>query len=144
MSSVCGSASQVVSMELLHFGSHGNDDLNKLCYTPQGLNILALGKHPRGDTYDAVELMQGDVAIQMPTDLRTVALFEAEPEFRPRQRKGITALTVDIPSSNHRARSNDTRPASRWKTPEFALYYAVFLTAVPIMVWVPANLSSSA
>jgi protein-cysteine N-palmitoyltransferase HHAT len=88
--------------------------------------------------------MQGDVVIQMPTDLRTIAPFETETEFRLRQRKGITALTVDIPSSNHRARSNDTRPPSRWKTPEFALYYAVFLTAVPIMVWVPVVLSSSA
>ena len=88
--------------------------------------------------------MQGDVTIQMPTDLRTVTPFEAEPEFPPRQRKGITVLTVDIPSSNHRARSNDALPPSRWKTPEFALYYAVFLIAVPVMVWVPVHLSSSA
>jgi hypothetical protein len=93
---------------------------------------------------DAIELMQGDVSIQMPTDLHTVAPFELESEFHPRIRKGITALTVDIPSSNHRRRSDETRPSSRWKTPEFALYYAAFLTVVPIMIWVPVNLSSSA
>jgi hypothetical protein len=105
---------------------------------------LALGNHTKANRNDAVELMQGDVSIQMPTDLRAVAPFELESELRPRKHKGITALTVDIPSSNRSPRSNDTRPPSRWKTPEFALYYAVFLTVVPIMVWAPVSLSSSA
>lgn len=79
----------------------------------------------------------------MPTDLRTVVPFELESAFRSQKSKGITALTVDIPSSNRGPRSEETRPPSRWKTPEFAFYYVVFLTVVPIMIWVPVDLSSS-
>jgi hypothetical protein len=88
--------------------------------------------------------MQGEASIRMPTDLRTVTPFELEAEFRPRKRKGITVLTVDIPSSKRGPPSDETRPHPRWKTPEFAFYYAVFLIAVPIMIWVPVDLSSSA
>jgi hypothetical protein len=80
----------------------------------------------------------------MPTDVRPLTAFEFESELRPRNRKGITVLTVDIPSSNRIPTPDEGRPPSRWKTLEFALYYAVFLTVIPIMVWVPVDLSSSA
>ena len=32
-------------------------------------------------------------------------------------------------------------PPARWKTPEFLLYYLVFLTAVPYMFWVAYDVS---
>lgn len=87
--------------------------------------------------------MQKDVSIQMPTDLHRTVPFELESEFRPRS-KGITALTIDIPSSNHTPSSDEVHPSPRWKTIEFALYYAIFMTVVPVMIFVPVWLSSSA
>lgn len=91
-------------------------------------------------------MQRGDVSIEMPTDLHsssTMAPLELEPDLDTPKRKGITKLTVNIPSSNRRPRAEDTRPPSRWKSPEFAFYYAVCLTVVPIMIWVPVDLSSS-
>lgn len=93
--------------------------------------------------------MQGDTVIPMPTDLRAsttnVSPFELEGEPVPRKRKGIVRLTVDIPSSNRVPRSDNARspPPSRWKTPEFAFYYAAALIVIPLMIWVPIDLSSS-
>lgn len=89
--------------------------------------------------------MRGDALIEMPTDLRPHANmdpFELDQDISRPGRKGITKMTVDIPSSNRGQRPGETRPPSRWKSPEFALYYAVVLTMVPIMAWVPVGLSS--
>ena len=36
--------------------------------------------------------------------------------------------------------TKDARP-SLWRTPEFFGYYFVFLTVVPIMVWIPMQIS---
>ncbi|VDB87298.1 unnamed protein product [Peniophora sp. CBMAI 1063] len=56
-------------------------------------------------------------------------------------RKGILRATVDVPAA--RADSSARRGPSRWRTPEFYVYYVVFAAAVPWMVWVPLRLSST-
>ncbi|PWN28141.1 putative GUP1-Multimembrane-spanning protein essential for proton symport of glycerol [Jaminaea rosea] len=79
-------------------------------------------------------------------------------------RRGIVGLTVDVaaPMPKQRLASTAARngtaaglasgstkpsappsqpPASRWRTPEFYLYYLVFAIAIPLMVWVPIQLS---
>jgi hypothetical protein len=51
----------------------------------------------------------------------------------------ITDATIEIPSSARRR--IDEPPASRWRTPEFYVYYAIFVVVVPMIVWVPMRLS---
>ncbi|EPQ53946.1 MBOAT-domain-containing protein [Gloeophyllum trabeum ATCC 11539] len=75
--------------------------------------------------------MSGEVALQMPTDLRSVSALE-----------GVIRLTVDVPASASRGVSGRKRPAARWRTPEFILYEVLFVIVVPILVWVPVKLSS--
>ncbi len=96
-------------------------------------------------THVAVLLMiAGDFVLQMPPQSPRSQLEiitgESDPHTSPR-RGGITRLTVDVPSARHTP--GETRP-SRWRTPEFFLYYAIFVTVVPWMVYVPVQLSSSA
>lgn len=86
----------------------------------------------------------GDFVLQMPpqsppSQLEVIA-GENGPHTSPR-RGGIVRLTVDVPSARHTP--GEPRP-SRWRTPEFFLYYAVFVTAAPWMIYVPVQLSSSA
>ncbi|EMD33382.1 hypothetical protein CERSUDRAFT_108172 [Gelatoporia subvermispora B] len=68
--------------------------------------------------------MSGDVAIDMPTDLR------------------ITRLTVDIPSSYRPVPPREEQSAPKWRSPEFVFYGIIFVLVVPIMVWIPVTLSS--
>lgn len=88
--------------------------------------------------------MPVDSVIDMPTDLRP-AMVPFEMDYSDKGSStlaGITNLTVDIPSSHRTRRPEDSRPAPRWRTPEFMLYYLAFVLAVPWMVWVPVRLSS--
>ncbi|KZV73129.1 MBOAT-domain-containing protein [Peniophora sp. CONT] len=67
-------------------------------------------------------------------------------ETRPSQsttpsRKGILRATVDVPAA--RADSSTRHSPSRWRTPEFYVYYIVFALAVPWMIWVPIRLTST-
>jgi hypothetical protein len=70
--------------------------------------------------------------------------------------RGVTSFTIqtqtpsksqaeiDSPRTNGEASKSANKPApnrSRWNTPEFYLYAAVFLFAVPYMCWVPVQLS---
>lgn len=86
----------------------------------------------------------GDFLLQMPPQTPPsqleVITGETDPSSSPR-RGGIIRLTVDVPSA--RQTPGEARP-SRWRTPEFFLYYAIFATAVPWMIYVPVQLSSSA
>ncbi|KZT02547.1 MBOAT-domain-containing protein [Laetiporus sulphureus 93-53] len=78
----------------------------------------------------------------MPTDLRpTVSSFELAQEPTTR-RRGITTLTVDIPSSHHPQAKEAHHSPARWKSPEFILYAIIFCVVVPIMIWIPMRLSS--
>lgn len=89
--------------------------------------------------------MPGDVTIQMPTDLRPRKQLEAlelDSDHSPHLRRGIIALTVDIPSSHPRQSQPAERPPARWRTPEFLFYALVFIVIVPVMVWIPITLSS--
>ncbi|KAI0288928.1 MBOAT, membrane-bound O-acyltransferase family-domain-containing protein [Russula brevipes] len=61
---------------------------------------------------------------------------ESDPD-KP-QRRGITRLTVDVPSARP---VSETHPP-RWRTPEFLLYYAVVSAAVSWMVYSPIQFSS--
>ncbi|EDR04007.1 uncharacterized protein LACBIDRAFT_191382 [Laccaria bicolor S238N-H82] len=54
---------------------------------------------------------------------------------------GLTGLTVDIPSSTSK-RPDEKRPAARWSSFEFKVYYALACIVIPIMVWIPVSLSS--
>lgn len=86
----------------------------------------------------------GDFVLQMPPQgprsQLEVITGETDPHTSPR-RGGITRLTVDVPSARYTP--GEPRP-SRWRTPEFLLYYAVIATAVPWMIYVPVQFSSSA
>ncbi|KDQ59021.1 hypothetical protein JAAARDRAFT_33744 [Jaapia argillacea MUCL 33604] len=77
----------------------------------------------------------------MPSDLNAVSPFELDSPS-PRKPHGIISMTIEIPSSSRAARSPETRPPARWKTPEFAFYELAFLIVVPIMIWIPISLSS--
>ncbi|KAI0667916.1 MBOAT-domain-containing protein [Trametes maxima] len=80
----------------------------------------------------------------MPGDLRTLSAYKLEtPESRPPPPKGLARLTVEIPSSYSEKVKEDAHPPPRWKTPEFMLYYVVFILAVPVMLWIPFRLSWS-
>ncbi|KAI1792160.1 MBOAT-domain-containing protein [Ganoderma leucocontextum] len=79
----------------------------------------------------------------MPSDLRQTSAFELdsppESSYRP---KGITRLTVHIPTAYSAQVKAETHPAPRWRTPEFMVYYVVFACVLPIMFWIPYRLSS--
>lgn len=87
--------------------------------------------------------MPRDIVIDMPTtDIRpTMATFEMDSDHGSSKQAGITRLTVDIPSSRRNPRPEERRSSPRWKTPEFAFYYVIFVLVVPLMVWVPVQLS---
>jgi hypothetical protein len=87
----------------------------------------------------------GDFVLQMPPQSPRsqleVITGEDDPQNTPPRRGGIVCLTVDVPSARH---TPGEPPPSRWRTPEFFLYYAIFAAAVPWMIYVPVQLSSSA
>lgn len=84
----------------------------------------------------------GDFVLQMPQSPRSqLEVITGESDPPSKRRGGITRLTVDVPSA--RRTPGETRP-SRWRTPEFFVYYAIFITAVPWMIYLPMQLSSSA
>jgi len=76
---------------------------------------------------------------QSPRSQLEVITGETDPHTSAR-RGGIIRLTVDVPTARHTP--GEPRP-SRWRTPEFFLYYAIFVTAVPWMIYAPVQLSSS-
>ncbi|PCH42536.1 MBOAT-domain-containing protein [Wolfiporia cocos MD-104 SS10] len=79
----------------------------------------------------------------MPTDLRApVSSFELE-RNGSRRRKGITKLTIDIPSSYRPHVEAEAHPLPHWKSLEFIIYGIIFCIVVPVMVWIPVQLSSS-
>lgn len=86
----------------------------------------------------------GDFVLQMPPQSPRsqleVITGESDPHTSPR-RGGIIRLTVDVPSARHNP--GEPRP-SRWRTPEFFLYYVIVAAAVGWMIYVPVQLSSSA
>ncbi|KAF9061444.1 MBOAT, membrane-bound O-acyltransferase family-domain-containing protein [Rhodocollybia butyracea] len=57
----------------------------------------------------------------------------------------VTDLTVEIPSSSRSTSlpSERNRKPSRWGTLEFKFYFLVLLLALPLMIWIPMNLSNS-
>ncbi|KAI9001460.1 MBOAT-domain-containing protein [Trametes punicea] len=78
----------------------------------------------------------------MPSDLRPSAALELDsPEQPPPKPKGLARLTVDIPSSYSPNVKAASHPPPRWRTPEFMVYYVVFILIVPLMVWIPYRLS---
>ncbi|KAI0766788.1 MBOAT-domain-containing protein [Irpex lacteus] len=90
--------------------------------------------------------MLGDALLPMPTDLRgnnATHTFDVEQPSQSK-RKGITRLTVEItPTSNSTTRDRSSTQPSRWRTTEFLLYLLVFSTVVPLMFWIPIQLSSA-
>lgn len=97
----------------------------------------------RNNSLLLINSMLGSVILPMPTDLGKPAhSFEVDsPNYG--QRRGITRLTVDIPSSRISAAQDITsHPHARWRTPEFLLYAVVFAVVVPMMAWIPVRLSN--
>ncbi|KAI0091274.1 MBOAT, membrane-bound O-acyltransferase family-domain-containing protein [Irpex rosettiformis] len=90
--------------------------------------------------------MLGDALLPMPTDLhstRAIHTFEVE-QHSLSKRKGITRLTVEIPtSSSSKTQQKFSTQPSRWRTPEFMLYGVVFAIVIPMMCWIPIQLSST-
>ncbi|KAH9933568.1 MBOAT-domain-containing protein [Epithele typhae] len=78
----------------------------------------------------------------MPSDLHSKDVFELDPSAQPLRRTGLTKLTVDIPSSYNPKVQAEQHPQPRWRTPEFMVYYVVFVIALPVMFWIPYSLSS--
>lgn len=44
-------------------------------------------------------------------------------------------------SNGLKERTASRASPSKWKTPEFYLYYFVFLTCIPLMIWIPYTVS---
>ncbi|KAG8212850.1 MBOAT, membrane-bound O-acyltransferase family-domain-containing protein [Butyriboletus roseoflavus] len=91
--------------------------------------------------------MPDAVVLDMPTDLRStnarVSPYGLEENVgMEKNHRGFTALTVDIPDTSKVQRTDAPRPPPLWRTPEFIFYYLVAAVAIPLMVWVPTNLSS--
>lgn len=89
------------------------------------------------------------VVLDMPTDLRSTSTrvfpFELEEDIRNKKiHRGLTAVTVEIPDASKIQRIDTPRPPPLWRTPEFFFYYLVAAVVIPVMVWVPINLSSRA
>lgn len=88
------------------------------------------------------------VVLDMPTDLRStsacVSPFELEEEDIRKKKihRGLTAATVEIPDASKVQRVDTPRPPPLWRTPEFFFYYLVAVVVIPVMIWVPINLSS--
>ena len=87
--------------------------------------------------------MPGDTVINMPTtEIRpNMVTFDMDSDHGSSKQAGITRLTVDIPSSRRTPRPEERRSTPRWRTPEFAFYYVAFGLVVPLMVWIPVQLS---
>lgn len=87
--------------------------------------------------------MNGDFVIQMPSELRSssgrMQPLETEDTVKFNQ-TGITCLTVRIPLTS---RTGPRSTQSRWRTPEFMLYYLTAIVCVPLMIWIPITLGSS-
>ncbi|KAI0791177.1 MBOAT, membrane-bound O-acyltransferase family-domain-containing protein [Abortiporus biennis] len=88
----------------------------------------------------------GDITLQMPSDLRPTKVSALEldiPAQHVDKRRGITRLTVDIPSTSPKVTGKDPihQHRSRWRTLEFYIYGIVFCIAIPIMLWIPVRLS---
>ena len=56
-------------------------------------------------------------------------------------RIGILRLTVDIPVPPSSQQAVQSRPAARWRTPEFIFYGCAFIVAIPVMIWKTVDLS---
>ena len=54
--------------------------------------------------------------------------------------RGITALTLQTPTSTAVGKAPSTKP-SRWKTTEFLVYGVIAVVVIPYMVYVPITLS---
>jgi len=79
----------------------------------------------------------------LPIHSPAVPQFEMVTPATTRPAMGLTGLTVDIPSSKRPLTSPDEkRPAARWSSVEFKIYYAIACIVIPIMVWIPVSLSS--
>ncbi|GFZ47191.1 Glycerol uptake protein 1 [Saitozyma sp. JCM 24511] len=65
------------------------------------------------------------------------------PPAASRKPRHVTDFTVKIPGSTARPNNSDTTSTSRWRSPEFMLYGAVFVLVVPWMVYWPMRLSSA-
>ncbi|KAG7091135.1 hypothetical protein E1B28_010189 [Marasmius oreades] len=61
-----------------------------------------------------------------------------------KRRMRLVDLTVDIPSSSRTTSipNEGAKNPSRWQTLEFKFYYLVVCLVIPIMFWIPMNLSS--
>lgn len=55
----------------------------------------------------------------------------------------ITDFTIRIPGTNRSIDTASEPGQSRWRTKEFRFYYLIFALVVPMMVRIPARLSSS-
>lgn len=87
--------------------------------------------------------MLGDFRLTMPSDLRSKdAVFELDSPPATQRAKGIARLTVEIPSSYNAKLKAEPHPPPRWRTAEFMCYYVVFAFALPLMAWIPYQLSS--
>lgn len=62
-----------------------------------------------------------------------------------KQRMTVLDLTVstttDKPSGTTNPRNPPSSSPSRWRTPEFCLYFVVLVVVLPIMAWIPISLS---
>jgi hypothetical protein len=54
--------------------------------------------------------------------------------------RGITALTLQTPTSTAVGKTPSTKP-SRWRTTEFMVYGVIAAVVIPYMVYVPIGLS---
>lgn len=90
--------------------------------------------------------MPDQLVLQMPSDdARQISAFELDDTPKSSEKRRITDLTVDIPSSRRRSqhgRVEPEKPHPRWRSLEFRFYYLVFAVVVPIMIWIPVQLSS--
>lgn len=110
-------------------------------------HVVGVGAEQQQQQQEATNSSMGTYPPTMTSVLSTRANGAANGLFGKR---GVASLTVQTQVPYAEGESTRQKPnplswaePSRWGTLEFKFYYLVFLTIVPYMIYVPAQLSST-
>lgn len=112
---------------------HGQEETSTLAYPPAPSQRGSVHQHEVGTSSSIWQRVLGKRGIVG----LTVDVAAPLSTSKPRHTRNGSAATTTSPTPS----PPSSPPAPRWSTPEFYLYYLVFLIALPLMIWVPIRLS---